>query len=257
MQGSLSKRNSTDWLESCGAVIKSDVAEKIKLSISRFNEFSYMSDECTDVNGKQVLSHCIRFLDDCGRPTDAFLDVENIQNTSAIFITECILKELDLWNLDPKKMVSCSFDGAANFAGKRGGVQALLRQKINPNLIFIHCRGHLLQLALVRASVLSKDISKAISLMSSMHSFFDRSPKRLSTLENIQISLDQKKKLVQPSWTRWLSHERSLSVVLGSLEAILIALESIYQDGGDFCSDAGGLLLILRCEKTIAVLSLV
>lgn len=46
-------------------------------------------------------------------------------------------------------------------------------------------------------------------------------------------------------------------MILRLLEPLLVALESIYQDGGDMSSEAGGLLLQLRSEKTIAIISFV
>lgn len=253
----LSARNSTDWLEACGATVRTLTLEKVQTSISTFKKFSYMADECTDINGRQILSHCIRYLDVNGQPTDAFLDVEVIHDASASSVTTHILNKLSTSGLDSSKMASCSFDGAANFSGRHGGVQALLKQKCNPHLCYTHCRGHLLQLALVRAAESSKETKRAINLVSSLYSFFSKSPKRLGVLEKIENALELKLKLVKPGKTRWLSHERSLAVILNVLEPLILALESIYEDGADMSSEAGGLLLQLRSEKTIAVLTLV
>nr|XP_048691723.1 transmembrane protein 19 isoform X1 [Caretta caretta]XP_048691724.1 transmembrane protein 19 isoform X1 [Caretta caretta]XP_048691725.1 transmembrane protein 19 isoform X1 [Caretta caretta] len=252
----LSARNSTDWLEAWSVTAKDSTVEKVKNSLATFKKLAYMADECTDANDHQVLSHCVRYLDVSGRPVDAFLDVQVIEDTSAASVTTHIL-ELNACQLDPRQMSACEFDGAANFSGRHGGVQALLRENYNPNLSYTHCRGHLLQLALVRAAESSKDIKKAINVMSSLYSFFSKSPKRLTILENIEDPLGLKLKLVQPRKTRWLSHEQSLAVVLKLLQPLLLALESIYQDGMDLSSEAGGLLLLLHSEKTIAILSLV
>ncbi|KAH1176080.1 hypothetical protein KIL84_020814 [Mauremys mutica] len=115
------------------------------------------------MNGHQVLSHCVRYLDVCGRPVDAFLDVQVIEDTSAASMTTHILEKLNACQLDPKQMTACTFDGAANFSGRHGGEQALFGEKCNPNLSCTHCRGHLLQLALVQAADSSKDIKKAIN----------------------------------------------------------------------------------------------
>ncbi|CAM4711408.1 unnamed protein product [Lepidochelys kempii] len=253
----LSTRNSTDWLEGCGATVKDSTAEKVKNSLTTFKTFAYMADECTDANGHQVLSHCVHYLDVSGRPVDAFLYVQVIEDTLAASVTTHILEELNACQLDPKQMAACAFDGAANFSGRHGGVQALLREKCNPNLSYTHCRGHLLQLALVQAADSSKDIKKAIKLMSSLCYFFSKSPKRLNILENTEDTLGLKFKLVQPGKTHWLSHERSLAVVLKLLQPLLLALKSIYQNGIDLSSEAGGLLLLLHSEKSIAIGSLV
>ncbi|KAH1165636.1 hypothetical protein KIL84_023195 [Mauremys mutica] len=75
--------------------------------------------------------------------------------------------------------------------------------------------------------------------------------------KQIEDTLGLKFKLVQPGKTCWLSHEQFLSVVLKLLQPLLLALESIHQDRTDLRSEVGGLLLLLRSEKTIAILSLV
>ncbi|XP_065434868.1 uncharacterized protein LOC135977525 [Chrysemys picta bellii] len=155
----LSARNSTDWLEACGATVKDSTVEKVKNSLTAFKKFAYMADECTDANGHQVLSHCVRYLDIKGRPVDAFLDVQVIEDTSTASVTTHILEELNACQF-PKQMAACAFDGAANFSGRHGGVQAFLREKCNPNLSYTHSRGHLLQLALVRAAESSKTLKK-------------------------------------------------------------------------------------------------
>ena len=82
------------------------------------------------------------------------------------------LEEFNACKLYLKQMAACAFHGAADFSGIHGGVQALLRQKCNPNLSDTHCRGHLLQLSPVRAAESSMDIKRARNLMSSLYSFF-------------------------------------------------------------------------------------
>lgn len=114
----LSARNSTDWLEAFGATVKETTVEKVKTSFSTFEKFSYMADECTDINGRQILRNCVCYLDANGLPTDAFLAVEVIDDTSAASVTSQILKELSTSGLDSTKMASCAFDGAANFSGR-------------------------------------------------------------------------------------------------------------------------------------------
>nr|XP_006132039.1 uncharacterized protein LOC102448506 [Pelodiscus sinensis] len=123
----LSARNSADWLEACGATVKDSTVEKVKNSLTTFKKFAYMADECTNGNGHQVLSHCVCYLDVSGRPVNAFLDVQVIENTSAASVTTHIL-EFNACQLDLKQTVACALDGAANFSGRHGGVQALLRK---------------------------------------------------------------------------------------------------------------------------------
>lgn len=53
-----------------------------------------------------------------------------------------------------------------------------------------------------------------------------------------------------------MSNERSVRVVVKHHASICMALEHIYVEAGDHCSDAGGLLLLLRKKSTAFILSL-
>lgn len=83
------------------------------------------------------------------------------------------------------------------------------------------------------------------------------SAKRLGVLYDIEKAIDNEShKLVQPADTRWLSHEANVQIVCQHYPAICLALEHVYQDAGDMASDAGGLLLTMRKDSTVFVLSL-
>lgn len=69
-----------------------------------------------------------------------------VVDTKAKSVCDAILVELKKVGLNPSDIVAASFDGAANFSGNKKGVQAL------PNMVYVHCRSHLLQIALLRAS---------------------------------------------------------------------------------------------------------
>ena len=51
-------------------------------------------------------------------------------------------------------------------------------------------------------------------------------------------------KIIKPSDTRWLSHERCVRAILKELPALIITLQSIYDECGD--AEAYGLALALR-----------
>ena len=111
--------------------------------------------------------HCVCFLDNFRQPMEAFIGLSELTQTTADaihFHIETLFKKI---NVNIGKMVSCSFDGGANYSGCWGGVQALLR-KDNPSLFYVYCRAHLLQLALVHASQKYQKIKSVISLINSL-----------------------------------------------------------------------------------------
>ena len=138
--------------------------------------------------------------------------------------------------------------------GRRGGVQALLKVAA-PTLIFVHCRSHLLQLALVKASTTVVQIKYVLSALTSLYFLFPRSPLSMGILKEIETAVDGlSHKLVQPGSTRWLSHDASVSVVLKHYTSICLALEMTHTEAGDLSSTAAGLLLTFRKVSTLQFL---
>ena len=122
------------------------------------------------------------------------------------------------------------FDGAATFAGKKLGVQARLK-KHAPYSVFIHCPCHKLQLACVQYANSTEEIKHVYTTLTTLWKFFHYSPKRCQNLKEIQKVLDiPELKIVKPSDTRWLSHEKCVSTVKKYYGAIVSALETIYQE---------------------------
>lgn len=242
----LSSSTVTAILEAFGTAMQVNLRSRVE----NLKEFAVMADECTDVNGVEKVSVCVRYLDK-KQITELFLGCWSVQSTKAVDVHACIVDKLALFGLSPERLVSAAFDGASNMSGHRGGVQALLKE-VAPKLIFVHCRSHLLQLALVKASTMVIEIKQVLSALTSLYSLFSRSPVRLGVLKQIQMAVDGiYHKLVQPGATRWLSYEGSVTVVLKHYGSICLALESIYTEAGDLSSTAGGLLLTFRKVSTL------
>jgi hypothetical protein len=245
----LSQTSINDILESFGEA----VSQTVKQRLSSTTEFSVMADECTDINGREIVSVCVRIIEN-QEIAEIFLGSWPVESTTAAVVTASIIKALESYSLDPKGIICAAFDGAANMSGQRGGVQALLRA-YSPNLVFVHCRSHLLQLALVKSAADIVEVKRTLALLNKLYSLFSKSPKRLLVLKATQLAIDgMTHKLVQPGATRWLSYEGSVDVVCKHYAAICLALESIYADAGDLSCDAGGLLLQFRKSSTVCIL---
>ena len=60
---------------------------------------------------------------------------------------------------------------------------------------------------------------------------FHYSPKRAESLKKVQKVLDLPElKIVKPSDTRWLAHERCVQAVKASYSAVVACLDHIYTD---------------------------
>lgn len=217
----------------------------------KIDRFAVMADESTDINGREILSIMIRQICD-KKIQETFLCAVEVQSTTGENIKNTLVEKL----VESKNIVAVGFDGGANFSGNVKGVQTLLKEH-SPNLIFIHCRSHLLQLALVRAAETTPKIKKVLSTLNQLFSLFRHSHKRLTVLDEVEKLIDGvSHKLVQPAKTRWLSYDGSVEVVIKHYSAINISLEQIYTESGDFSSTAGGLLLAFKEVETLFYLIL-
>lgn len=52
-----------------------------------------------------------------------------------------------------------AYDGASNMSGKRSGCAQYISQ-LNPRAVYVHCKSHILNLALVKACTSVSEISK-------------------------------------------------------------------------------------------------
>ena len=135
--------------------------------------------------------------------------------------------------------------------------QTLLREH-SPDLISVHCRRHLLQLALVRSANNAPDVKRTLAMLNKLHSLLHHcpKPKPLSVLTAAQVAIDGlSHKLVQPGETSWLSCDGSVQVVCQHYGAICMSLqlEAIYADAGSLSCDADGLLLQMRDRAALCI----
>ena len=158
-------------------------------------------------------------------------------------------------NIQLGRLIGMGFDGAATFSGDKTGVQRGSKE-FAPHALFVHCRCHVLQLASVQAANATPGIKHAYTtLMMTLWKFFHYSPKCAESLKVIQKVLDHPElKIVKPSDTRWLAHERCVKAVEVSYSSIAFALENIYETSHE--PEALGLSKALSSHSTIGAILL-
>ena len=88
-----------------------------------------------------------------------------------------------------------------------------------------------------------------------MEDFFHYSPKRSENLKKVQRGLNLPKlKIVKPSDTRWLAHERCVKAVKANYAAIVITLGNIYEQSHE--PEALGISKALSKESTLSAIFL-
>ena len=99
--------------------------------------------------------------------------------------------------------------------------------------MFIHCACHRLQLASVQAAENVTEVKKSSRIFGNCSI---TSPKKLRPLRSALNTPELK--VVKPSNTRWLFHERCVHAIKKELPALIITLQQFYETtGDDICLD--------------------
>ena len=192
-----------------------DFVEAIRIWVDEFQVnqvrnapfFSLMADECVDVANIKKLSVYCRWVEN-ELSVDHFIEILPLKKTDAQSIYSMLLDWLKKKNLKYNKIVGMGFNGATTFAGKKSGMQAHLK-KHTSHSVFVHCHCHKLQLACVQSANSTEGIKHVYTMLTTLWTFLHYSPKRCQNLTEIQKVLHLPElKIVKPSDTRWLSHEK-------------------------------------------------
>ncbi len=191
--------------------------------------FSLLADECTDITTIEELSVVCRWVEN-GLPVEHFIEIIPLKKADAQTISVTLVDCLKVKGVQISKLIGMGFDGAATFSGKHMGVQTLLKSN-SPHSIFVHCHCHLLQLACVQAANSTPGTKHMYITLTTLWKFLQYSPKRADCLKAVQRVLNMPElKVIKPSDTHWLAHERCVKAVKENYIATVITLNNIYEE---------------------------
>ena len=234
-----------DFVNAIGTWVEESLLKRLR----QVPFYSIMADECTDVTTIEELSIFCRWIED-GVPVEHFIEIVPMKKADAESIHSALVECLKGKSIQLSRIIGMGFDGASTFSGSRTGVQTRLKKQ-SPHAIFVHCHCHLLQLACVQAANATAGIKHVYITLTALWKFFHYSPKRAQSLKEVQKVLDLPElKIVKPSDTRWLAHERCVKAVKASYSAIVTSLDHIYQESHE--PEALGLKKALCKKSTIS-----
>ena len=105
-----------------------------------------MSDETQDCSMTEQVSICIRYVGDSGEVCEDFMGFVKIEKMDAQSIADKLLSTIQQWGLDTSGLVAQGYDGTSVMSSSKNGVQAKVKEKC-PNATYVHCRSHVLNLA--------------------------------------------------------------------------------------------------------------
>ena len=128
-------------------------------------------------------------------------------------------------DIDAWKLRGQGCDGAATLSGTKNGVQMHIHT-LASRALFVHCRAHVLQLCCVSAASCMPSLMKVFATLMSVWKMFHYSPMKFSALKEMPALVNHPQlKMIKPSDTRWLAHDRSVKAIRRSLRPLIDTLE--------------------------------
>jgi hypothetical protein len=196
-----------------GTIIQSDILKEIKGA----KYYSIIADELTDCSNKEQLSLSVRYVTN-EAVKEMFLDFVEFERITGQALSDAILQWLELNELSVADMRGQCYDGASSMSGSRAGCQALL-QKEAPKALYVHCRSHRLNLAIVSACRISS-FKNTESYLGEISRFFQYSAKRQRFLDKAIECAESSSGAKDVCRTRWVQRIDSYIVFEELLPAV-------------------------------------
>ena len=177
--------------------------------------FSILVDESTDISSTKFLCVLVRFV-----TSEAGFVVTKQLKLFPLDATNCTTEEIykvvkDYFqnnNIPLKNIVGLACDGASVMIGEKNSFYSRLHEDV-PNLILLRCICHSAALIASRAC---EELPRSVeNLIKEISTYISRSAKRNAQIVEMQEFLGQeKKKILKPSLTRWLSMHQCVTRIL-------------------------------------------
>ncbi|XP_066975351.1 zinc finger MYM-type protein 1-like [Macrobrachium rosenbergii] len=163
-----------------------------------------------------------------GQPAETFVGFHEVKSAKGKALFQLVLDVLHKMELRIEDVVGQCYDGASNMSGKEKGVATRV-QEVAPKAIYVHCYGHLLNLALQDRLQENTVIRNALGVVQSIQNFFN-TPKQENVLRSVHMpDIDPTPynpyiKLKSLSETSWSCRWEAVKAVEQQPERILLAL---------------------------------
>ncbi|XP_022801370.1 SCAN domain-containing protein 3-like [Stylophora pistillata] len=127
-------------------IIADLIRERIRNDVRTSEWYGIILDETSDISRREQVSLCLSFALN-GTKKEAFIGFYSTISTEGEVLYELVKSAITELSLDLKNIVGKVFDGAANMNGVHKGLSTRM-EECSPPVIYVHCYGHMLNLAL-------------------------------------------------------------------------------------------------------------
>ncbi|XP_078368944.1 zinc finger MYM-type protein 1-like isoform X2 [Oculina patagonica] len=185
--------------------------------------YGIIIDETSDISRAEQVSFCLSYIAN-GSKKEAFVGFHATKTTDGATLYELVKTVINNLQLDLQNIVGECFDGASNMSGVNKGLSARMKE-CSPLAIYVHCYGHLLNLALQDTMTTVEPLRNTLGTIQSLYNFLEASPKRHALFGDIETEEGSLlKTLKSQSVTRWACRWEAVKSVDQQLERIVKAL---------------------------------
>ena len=182
---------------------------------------------------------------------ERFIGFESSCGHSGKAMVDAVKKTLDKLGLNIKDARGQSNDNAPNMSGKYKGLQALLKNK-NPQIEFIPCAGHSLNLVGVNAVDSCEAASDFFGFLQLLYNFCASSTHRWKIVfSGLVGGAGKDRKATIKSLTRWSARAITTKVIHSNYNHILETLELIILDKDEKRQTQNEATALLKKMKTL------
>jgi len=147
--------------------------------------YTIMADECTDVTNKEQFTICIRWVGEDMQDHEDFVGLYEIAKIDADSLVRAIKDTLVRMNVQITNCCGQCYDGASNMSRSRNGVATQIAREEN-RALYVHCFGHVLNLAVADTVKQSKVCRDALETALEVTKLVKFSPKRNAAFDRIK-----------------------------------------------------------------------
>ena len=206
-------------------VISPALEEDLLLKIETGKYYCLLIDESTDIASDKSLCICIRFYDEENAEIGTyFLGLAKVVETTGEALFEALKKILQKHNIDIKKCIGFSSDGASNMTGNKNSLWSRLKTE-SPNCVKMPCTCHSLALCVQKG--FEKLPSNLGFMLKEVPKWFKKSALRRETyrmlFETMNINEERSdipSPFIKMSETRWLVRGKVIYNILVNWEEL-------------------------------------
>ena len=199
------------------------IIELICKDVRESRWYGIIIDETSDISRDEQVSFCLSYLAN-GTKKEAFVGFHATKTTDGEALYKLVKEVMNDLQLELQNIVGECFDGASNMSGVNKGLSARMKE-CSPLAIYVHCYGHLLNLALQDTLTTVEPLRNTLGTIQSLYNFLEASPKRHALFRDIETEEGNLvKTLKSQSVTRWSCRWEAVKAVDQQLERIVKAL---------------------------------